>query len=384
MYAGLSDLLNDLFGTHFKYSFPPMFGLLVATSFLLAAWTLSMELKRKESLGLLHPMNRKMFVGKPAGMDEYFWNGIFGFILGAKIFYAIFNSSEFFSDPQAALLSLKGNLLGGLIWAGIAILWKYYESKKQLLKDPKEVDVKVYPHQMVSEITMAAAIGGLLGAKLFHLFEYWSDFMANPSEMIFSGSGLTMYGGLIVGGATVLWYGKKNNIGPLHLCDATAPGLMLAYGTGRLGCQIAGDGDWGIVNTAPKPSWMSFLPDWLWSYTYPNNVVSEGIPIEGCVGNHCNELPEPVFPTPLYESIMCISLFFLLWAMRKKISTPGRLFSWYLVFNGIERFLIESIRVNSQYHIGNLAFTQAQMISLFLVIVGVTGLFYFKDKKQIA
>ena len=330
MYAGLSDLLNDLFGTHFMYSFPPMFGLLVATSFLLAAWTLSMELKRKESLGLLHPMNRKMFVGKPAGMDEYFWNGIFGFILGAKIFYAIFNSSEFFSDPQAALLSLKGNLLGGLIWAGIAVFWKYYESKKQLLKDPKEVDVKVYPHQMVSEITMAAAIGGLLGAKLFHLFEYWSDFMANPSEMIFSGSGLTMYGGLIVGGATVLWYGKKNNIGPLHLCDATAPGLMLAYGTGRLGCQIAGDGDWGIVNTAPKPSWMSFLPDWLWSYTYPNNVVSEGIPIEGCVGNHCNELPEPVFPTPLYESIMCISLFFLLWAMRKKISTPGRLFSWYL------------------------------------------------------
>ncbi len=384
MYAGLSDLLNDLFGTHFMYSFPPMFGLLVATSFLLAAWTLSMELKRKESLGLLHPMNRKMFVGKPAGMDEYFWNGIFGFILGAKIFYAIFNSSEFFSDPQAALLSLKGNLLGGLIWAGIAVFWKYYESKKQLLKDPKEVDVKVYPHQMVSEITMAAAIGGLLGAKLFHLFEYWSDFMANPSEMIFSGSGLTMYGGLIVGGATVLWYGKKNNIGPLHLCDATAPGLMLAYGTGRLGCQIAGDGDWGIVNTAPKPSWMSFLPDWLWSYTYPNNVVSEGIPIEGCVGNHCNELPEPVFPTPLYESIMCISPFFLLWAMRKKISTPGRLFSWYLVFNGIERFLIESIRVNSQYHIGNLAFTQAQMISLFLVIVGVTGLFYFKDKKQIA
>ena len=384
MYAGFSDLLNDLFGTHFTYSFPPMFGLLVATSFLLAAWTLSMELKRKETLGLLHPLNRMMIVGKQAGLDEYFWNGVFGFILGAKIFYAIFNSKEFFTDPQAALLSLEGSLVGGLIWAAIAIAWKYYENKKQLLKEPKEIQIIVYPHQMVSEITMAAAIGGLLGAKVFHLLEYWNDFLADPAGMFFSGSGLTMYGGLIVGGATVLWYGKKNNIAPLHLCDATAPGLMLAYGTGRLGCQISGDGDWGIVNTSPKPSFLSFIPDWMWSYTYPNNVVSEGIPIEGCVGNHCHELPQGVYPTPLYESMMCISLFFLLWAMRKKISTPGRLFSWYLLFNGIERFLIEHIRVNSQYHIGNLGFTQAQLISLLLAIVGILGLFYFKEKKKLA
>lgn len=382
MYAGLTDLLNDLFGTHFTYSFPPMFGLLVAISFLLAAWTLALELKRKETLGLLHPLNKKMMVGQPAAWDEYFWNGVFGFILGSKIVFAFFNSEVFFNDPQAALLSLKGNLAGGLIWAALAIVWKYYESKKQELKEPKEVDVKIYPHQMVSEITMAAAIGGLLGAKIFHLLEYWSDFMADPSGMFFSGSGLTMYGGLIVGGAAVLWYGRRNNVAPLHLCDAAAPGLMLAYGTGRLGCQLAGDGDWGIVNTIPKPSLISFLPDWLWSYKYPHNVVSEGVPIEGCVGNHCHELPLGVFPTPLYESIMCISLFFLLWAMRKKISTPGRLFSWYLVFNGIERFLIEHIRVNSEYHLGNLGFTQAQLISLMLVIIGSIGLFYFKDKKQ--
>jgi prolipoprotein diacylglyceryltransferase len=359
-----------------------MFGLLVAISFLLAAYTLASELKRKESLGILQPMDKKMMVGAPVRMDEYFWNGIFGFILGSKIFYAIFNSEDFFQDPQAALLSTKGNLLAGLICAGIAIAWRYYENKKERLDQPKEVDIKVYPHQLVSEITMAAALGGLLGAKIFHLLEYWSDFMADPIGMFFSGSGLTMYGGLIVGGATVLWYGKKNNIPPLELCDATAPGLMLAYGTGRLGCQLAGDGDWGIVNTLAKP--FSFIPDWLWSYKYPNNVISEGVPIPGCVGHHCHELPMGVFPTPMYESIMCIALFFLLWSMRKKIFTPGRLFSWYLLFNGIERFLIESIRVNSQYHIGGLAFTQAQLISTILMIAGITGLVYFKNKKNTA
>ena len=380
MYAGLSDLLNDLFGTHFAYSFPPMFGLLVAISFLLAAYTMSSELKRKENLGLLHPLNKIIVEGKPATADEYFWNGVFGFILGYKIIFAILNSNAFFSDPQSALLSTKGNLAGGIIWALGSMAWKYYESKKQLLDQPKEKSIKVYPHQMVSEFTMAAAIGGLLGAKVFHLLENWNDFIADPAGMFFSGSGLTMYGGLIVGGITVLWYGRINNVPPLHLCDATAPGLMLAYGTGRIGCQLAGDGDWGIVNSNPKP--FAFIPDWLWSYKYPHNVISEGIPIPDCIGHHCHELAEGVYPTPLYESIMCIGLFLILWKMRKRISVPGRLFSWYLIFNGIERFLIESIRVNSQYHIGGIAFTQAQLISSILMIVGVGGLFYFKNDKS--
>jgi phosphatidylglycerol:prolipoprotein diacylglycerol transferase len=225
---------------------------------------------------------------------------------------------------------------------------------------------------------MAAAIGGLLGAKIFHLLEYWNDFIADPAGMFFSGSGLTMYGGLIVGGIAVLWYGRKNNIPSVVLCDANAPGLMLAYGVGRLGCQFAGDGDWGIVNNSPKPAVMGFLPDWFWSFKYPHNVINEGIPIEGCSGRHCFQLAEGVFPTPLYESITCILLFFVLWSMRKRINTPGILFSWYLLFNGIERFSIESIRINSKYHVAGIDFSQAQLISLLLVLTSLAGFFYFK------
>lgn len=382
MYPGLSDLLNELFGTHFTSSFPPMFGTLVAISFLLAAWTLTLELKRKEKDGLLKPVQRNEIIGAPASFMEMFSNGFFGFLIGWKIGFAVFNSDEFFINPQSALLSMKGNVPAGIALGAFFAWQRYRERKKAQLPQPKTVVVDVYPHQLVSEFTMMAAFGGLLGAKIFHLLEYWDDFIADPAGMFFSGSGLTMYGGLIVGGLAVLYYGRKHNVPALMLCDAAAPGLMLAYGTGRLGCQLSGDGDWGIVNLAPKPDWMSFLPDWFWSYNYPHNVVNEGLPIPDCIGHHCFALAQPVFPTPLYESIACIGLFFLLWSFRKKIVHPGVFFSWYLLFNGIERFFIELIRVNSKYHLAGIDFTQAQLISALLIVAGVSGIVLLKKRSK--
>jgi phosphatidylglycerol---prolipoprotein diacylglyceryl transferase len=227
---------------------------------------------------------------------------------------------------------------------------------------------------------MVAAVSGLLGAKIFHNLEYPQDLIDDPVDALLSFSGLTMYGGLIVGAIATIWYGRKHGIPALVLCDATAAGLMLAYGFGRIGCQVAGDGDWGIVNTAPMPSWMSFLPDWFWSYTYPHNVINEGIPIPGCIGKHCYMLEQPVYPTPLYESIICIAFFFILWSVRKNFTVPGKFFSLYLLLNGFERFAIESIRVNSKYHLGGISFTQAQLISLLLIITGIAGLLLLKNK----
>ncbi|MFK5073423.1 prolipoprotein diacylglyceryl transferase family protein, partial [Klebsiella pneumoniae] len=90
----------------------------------------------------------------------------------------------------------------------------------------------------------------------------------------------------------------------------------------------------------------------------------------GCVGEQfCNQLPFPVYPTPLYEVIVCALLFLVIWVLRKKIKIPGLLFSIYLMMNGVERFLIEKIRVNTKY---DLPFhpTQAELISLALFIGG--------------
>ncbi len=106
---------------------------------------------------------------------------------------------------------------------------------------------------------------------------------------------------------------------PIPVADRFAPAMMLAYGIGRMGCQVSGDGDWGIVNTHPKP--FAGLPDWAWSYTFPHNVIGEGITLPGCTGHYCTQLPEGVFPTSLYEIIAALLLFAFLWSIRKKIKT---------------------------------------------------------------
>jgi len=379
VYPTISDLISDLFGINIPLPIQS-FGFFVAISFLLASYTLSLELKRKEKLGLLFPATRKILVGAPASFQEIAINALLGFVLGYKLLFFVMNYSALVENPQKALLSTEGSFIGGILLGAAMGYWKYREMEKSRKEKPEWVEVIVAPHQLVGNITMVAAVSGLIGAKIFHNLEYPEDLIKDPVDALLSFSGLTMYGGLIVGAVATIWYGRKHGIGGLHLSDATAAGLMLAYGFGRIGCQVAGDGDWGIVNAAPKPSWMNFLPDWFWSFSYPHNVINEGIRIPGCEGKHCFMLEQPVFPTPLYESIVCIAFFFLLWSVRKKFSVPGKFFSLYLLLNGIERFAIESIRVNSKYHVAGIAFTQAQLISLLLVATGIAGLVFLKNR----
>lgn len=381
MYPTISDLIFDLTGLNIPLPIQS-FGFLLAISFICAAYTLSLELKRKEKLGIFKPINTKVLVGEKVTTVELLTSGIIGFLLGYKLLYAALNYSEFVSDTQGILLSAQGSVWGGIIGAAIGAWLKYSDNKKQQLDKPEWKEITIRPYEMVGNITMVAAFSGLIGAKIFHNLENLDDFAADPWGSLISFSGLTMYGGLIVGGAGVIWYVMKQGMNPFHFADAAAPGLMLAYGTGRLGCQISGDGDWGIVNNNPKPSWMEFLPDWFWSYNYPHNVLSEGIPIPGCTGPHCMMLPEPVYPTPLYEAIVCIGLFFVLWSMRTRINVPGMLFSIYLIFNGIERFFIEKIRVNTKYHISGHEITQAEIISVVLVILGTAGCYFFYKKSR--
>ncbi|MFM9008543.1 MAG: prolipoprotein diacylglyceryl transferase [Bacteroidota bacterium] len=377
MYPTLSDLLNDLFGLDVPLPIQS-FGFMLAISFLAAAYTLQLELKRKEKLGLLGKIRAEREVGRPAGIAELAWSFATGFLIGYKLIYAFSNYSRFVEDTQGVLLSVEGNLIGGLLVGSLMAFLNYREKEKEKLPEPRRVIEYIHPHQTVSNLTLVAALSGIIGAKLFHNLENLDELLADPLHALVSFSGLTMYGGLIVGCIAVMRYGWKRGMHPLILADATAPGLMLAYGTGRLGCQISGDGDWGVVNLAQKPSILNWLPDWAWAYDYPHNVISEGVPIPGCVGSHCMVLPQPVWPTPLYEAFACILLFAVLWAFRSSFKVPGQLFSLYLLLNGFERLLIEQIRVNNTFSFLGLEVTQAMVIASALIIAGLIGLLAVK------
>ena len=379
MFPTVSHFLNYLFGIDVPLPFNT-FGVFVALAFVAGYWAFSKELQRKEALGILKPTKRTLTIGEPASMMELASNAFFGFIIGYKLIYALLNYQLFVNDAQTVILSLKGNVLGGLALAALFTYWDYKEKEKAKLPKPKTVEVTVHPHELMGNLIVWAAVWGFLGAKIFDNLEHWDTFIQDPIGGLLSFSGLTFYGGLICGGAAVLYIAYKNGIKPLHMLDVGGPGMMLAYSVGRIGCHLSGDGDWGIPNLNPKP--FTWLPDWLWAYTYPNNVANEGNPIAGCVGKYCNELAQPVYPTPIYEVILAFIIFLILWKIRKKINLPGMMFGIYLMFNGLERFFIELIRVNSKYNVAGISFTQAELISSILFISGCILVGYSIKNKE--
>lgn len=374
MYPTLYDLVLDLFGI----SIPPFrlvqsFGMMVALAFLAASIDLKSELKRKEGLGLLAPVKKKIWKGKPSSIIEKIISGIIGFLIGYKFLGLIIDFDTVTINPQAFILSAKGNLLGGFLGAALSVGMRIWEDKKYALPEPKEVEIEVHPYEQVGTITILAAVFGILGAKIFHNLENLDDLIADPVGALLSFSGLSFLGGLICATAVILWFARKNNIKMLHLTDAALPGLMLAYGVGRMGCQIAGDGDWGIPNDAPKPEWLSFLPDWAWAYNYPNNVLGIDLKTDYAQMGYVS-LTGYAWPTPIYETTMAFLIFGFLWFMRKRWTTPGMVMSWYLILSGIERLAIEQIRINNEYNILG-GVTQAEIISTLLIVLGIVFLF---------
>ena len=210
---------------------------------------------------------------------------------------------------------------------------------------------------LVTDLAIITLLAGIVGARIFDILDHLPQFAADPASLIFSRSGFSIYGGLVFGVIAGRWFLRRHSVPILPMLDSIAPALLLGYAIGRIGCQVSGDGDWGIAaNLALKPEW---LPTWFWAQTYHGNIIGELIP------------PPGVYPTPLYETLAALLMFSILqrWANRPR--PLGSVFALYLLCAGFERLLIEKIRINPRLHFFRFAFTQAELISVCLILVGI-------------
>ena len=214
------------------------------------------------------------------------------------------------------------------------------------------------PTEVAGMVINTALIGGLLGSKGYFLFievneplfsEQWFELLSLKNL----GYGLTWYGVFIVATTAVLWRIKRKQLPVLVIADCAVIALAIGYAIGRIGCQLAGDGDYGVPTDLP------------WGMAYPNGTVPT---------------LEKVHPAPVYETLSHLFIFVLLKALSKITWIPGQLVAVYFVLAGVARFGVEIIRLNPRVVFG---LSEAQIISVLLIIVGlIWGIMLFRQPKD--
>jgi phosphatidylglycerol:prolipoprotein diacylglycerol transferase len=185
----------------------------------------------------------------------------------------------------------------------------------------------------------------VVGARAYYVIQHWDTAKNDLLGSIFSGSGLVWYGGAIGGAIGVIGWMRWRRALNLQMLDACATALALGYAIGRIGCQVSGDGDYGIRSSLP-----------------------------GAMGYPHGTLPTPpgvkVQPTPIYETVAMCLVAWGLWQLRDRVR-PGVVFALYLLLSGFERFLVEFIRRNTEVFAG---LTPPQLESIGLMTIGLLWL----------
>lgn len=248
----------------------------------------------------------------------------------------------------------------------LAFLAGYYLLDKELRR-------KTLPSETGSTITAISIFLGIAGSKLFHILENLPAFFQNPVEMIVSSGGLTFYGGLLLAVLGNIVYLRSEKVPLLVFFDAAAPALILAYGIGRIGCLLAGDGCYGTPTHAP---WAMSFPDGIISTRSALNpelaqlfaTLFPGVPVPDDIKVH---------PTPLYETLYSLGIFALLWRFRLTARPAGWLFFLYLMLQAAGRFFVEFIRLNPPVIFG---LSEAQVLAALFALAGGIGILKVSKK----
>lgn len=260
---------------------------------------------------------------------------------------------------------------------GIAMLISYFV----LAKDMQRRAIHAPADLMVA----VPCIAGLVGAKLYHVLETPRDLFADPKILI-SQYGFAWFGGFLGGFIAFVLLARHYRIPLLEIFDAASPAAALGYGIGRIGCLISGDGDYGIPTSLP------------WGMSFPHGLVPT---------------TQRVHPTPIYELIVAIFIFWWLWklggrqtrvattaetasgakvrdqstqkqlkrsAAGKNVWPPrGEVFAQYLILTGAARFLVEFIRINPRSFFG---MTNAQAAALGSIIIGAALMWLGRERTK--
>jgi phosphatidylglycerol---prolipoprotein diacylglyceryl transferase len=215
-----------------------------------------------------------------------------------------------------------------------------------LRADVRRRQVALDPEMIIG----VAGIAGVVGAKLYHLLESPHEFFAHPFELFFSRTGLAWFGGLLGGFFTLVFLARHFRVPVLTMFDLASPAAALGYGVGRLGCLTSGDGDYGIPTSLP------------WGMSFPNGIVPT---------------TARVHPTPIYEFLAALVIFWILWKLGAAVQGTGKnarparpagyVFAWYLLLTGLSRFLVEFIRINPRIYFG---MSNAQVMGLVSFLAG--------------
>src|ERR1700677_3034127 len=197
---------------------------------------------------------------------------------------------------------------GLCLWlASVCACWVLYCNFRRFGIDADAVGVAAY-----------TTVGGVLGAKLWHVLEDPTTLMHQPVQVLFDRAGFAWFGGLLVGIAVLIWSGRQARTGGLGMLDLAAPAVSVGYGVGRIGCLVSGDGDYGIPTSLP------------WGMSFPHGLVPTD---------------QRVHPTPIYELLVALLIAWILWrrGSPERPKPTGQLTGEYLILTGLARFLVEFI-----------------------------------------
>lgn len=210
----------------------------------------------------------------------------------------------------------------------------------------REATRKGLDGERVQSLALWSVVGGMVGARLFHVADRWDVYAADPLRAfaLWEG-GLAVYGGLIGGVFAGLMYALRSGLPVWKMGDAAAPGMILGQAVGRLACIPNGDA-YGAPASLP----------WAFVYTHPMSMVPREL------------LGVPTHPYAAYELLFNLAVLGLLWRLRGVFKKDGLLFLTYVAVYGTGRFLLTFFRVETVWFWG---LQEAQVIAVLAVVVAL-------------